>query len=173
MQSINRKALTRISALILVVMLVFSFTASFAAASFTSSKAGIKYGGKTFKLGKSYTTATMKKYIKNAFGSYKRKTSDPCTEGSYFEYVTNKGVTIETLQKNGSKKEKIITITVKSKSVPTVSGLKVGNKVSKIADLYGKKCSKWGSTLLYTSGKYNVYFYTKSKKVTKIQFWLE
>ena len=39
MQSINRKTLTRISALILVMMLVFSFTASFAAESFSSSKA--------------------------------------------------------------------------------------------------------------------------------------
>ena len=170
MQSINRKALTRISALILVMMLVLSFTASFAAASFTSSKAGIS---KTIKLGKSYSTSTMKKYVKKAFGSYQRNTAAPCTQGAFFEYVTKKGVTIETLQKKGSKKEKIVTITITSKTVPTISGLKVGNKVSKIASLYGKKCSKRGSTVKYTSGKHNMEITTKSKKVTKIEFWYD
>ena len=173
MQSINRKTLTRISALVLVMMLVFSFTASFAAESFSSSKAGIKYGGKTFKLGKSYSTSTMKKYVKNAFGSYERKSGGACTCGSFFEYVTKKGITIETLQAKKGGKEKIITITIKTKTVPTVSGLKVGNKVSKIATIYGKKCKIKGSTVKYTSGKHNMEVTTKSKKVTKIVFWYD
>ncbi len=173
MQQLNRKTLTRISALVLVMMLVLSYTASFAAASFASSKAGIEYGGKTFKLGKSYSTSTMKKYVKKAFGSYSRKSGGVCTCGSFYNYVTKKGVTIETLKANQGGKEKIVTITVTKKGVPTVSGLKVTDKTSKVASLYGTKCGKRGNTVQYTAGRYNVNITAKSKKVSKIEFWYD
>ena len=173
MQQLNRKTLTRISALVLVMMLVLSYTASFAAASFASSKAGIEYGGKTFKLGKSYSTNTMKKYVKKAFGSYSRKSGGACTCGSFFKYVTKKGVTIETLQAKQGGKEKIVTITVTKKGVPTVSGLKVTDKISKAASLYGTKCGRIGNTVLYTAGKYNVYITKKNNKVSRIEFWYD
>ena len=50
MQLVNRKTVTRVSALILVLMLILSGVSCFAA-SFKKSQAGVSYGGAQFKLG--------------------------------------------------------------------------------------------------------------------------
>lgn len=165
------KTLTRVSALILALMLVLSFTTCFAE-SFKKSGAGIRYGGKSFKLGDSTTAQKLKK----AFGSYTVRKDNGCTCGyAIYEYTfSGKGLVIETLQKKkGDSKQKIITITVKKNKVPTIAGLKIGHKTSKIADKYGKNCTKSGSRVRYHSGKYYMTISTKNKKVTKIVFMLD
>ena len=169
MQQSHRKTITRVSAFMLVLMLLFSFTASYAEASFSKSGAGVKYNGKTFKLGDTTTGAKLKK----AFGSYTRSMDDGCTFGyaTYLYTFKSKGITVETLQKKKGGSEHIITITVTKSSVPTIAGLKVGNSNSTIKSKYGTKCSLSGSTARYNSGKYYMYIYTKSKKVTKIVFY--
>ena len=166
----HRKTVLRAGALMLALIAMLSFTASYAA-SFTKSGAGIKYGGKTFKLGDTTTPQKLKK----TFGNWtSRLVNDGCTCGfaTYLYTFKSKGVVIETLQKKQGGTEKIITITVTSSKVPTTNGLKVGNKTSTLAAKYGTKCKKSGSTVLYTSGKYHMYVFTKSKKITKIQFWM-
>lgn len=169
MQRSNRKTVTRVSALVLVLMLLFSLTASYAEASFAKSGAGVKYNGKTFKLGDTTTGAKLKK----AFGSYTRKMDDGCTFGyaTYLYTFKSKGITVETLQKKKGGSEQIITITITKKTVPTIAGLKVGNANSAIKTKYGSKCTLSGSTARYKAGKYYMYVYTKSKKITKIVFY--
>lgn len=172
MRLINRKNVARFSALVLVLMLLFSFTASYAA-SFSKSGAGVKYKSKTFKLGSSVTSSDLKK----AFGSWSsRKKDDGCTCG-YATYLYNfksKGIKIETLQKKKSdKKEKIITITITKKTVPTIAGVKVGSSTNTVFKKYGKKYGKSGSKLRFHSGKYNLVVYTKKNAVTKLEFILD
>ena len=171
MRPINRKTITRASALLLVLMLLFSFTASFAAGSFSKSKAGIKYSKKNYKLGATITASQLKK----AFGKYSRKTDNGCTCGYATHKYTfkSKGLVIETLQKKkNSTKEQIITIT-SSKKVPTIDGIKVGSSFSSVKKKYGSKYKKSGSKYLYSTGKYCLVIYTKSNKVTKFKFILD
>ena len=163
MQLTLRKRVIRISALVLVLTLLLSTIAAFAAASFTSSKAGIKYKS-TYKLGS--TSSTWKKNL----GSYTRKQYDACTcgEASYMYNFSSKGVKIETLVPKKGAKEQIISIVLSKKTVPTIAGLKVGDKVSKMENLYGKGYSKSGSTYTYKSGSCRMTVKTKSGKITKI-----
>lgn len=176
MQLVNRKTITRVSALILVLMLVLSSTACLAA-SFKKSAAGVKYGGKTFKLG---ATVTLKQ-MKNAFGSsVKTGKVAPCDNmpygGKLYKFAS-KGITIETRYKSAKKtSEQIISITLTKSTVPTIAGLKVGASSSKIKDLYGKKCYKLSSDqVFYTNGnpnnlKYGDYIldiFTKRSKNSK------
>ena len=160
----NRKFLTRVLALVLIMILGLSFTACFAK-FFKASGAGIKYH-KTFKLGKTTTAKTMKK----ALGKYTRKTYDGCTCGvaSYMYTFKSKGVKIETLKRTAKSKEEIISIIITKKGVPTIGGLRVGDKVSKIPKVYGKKCKKSGKTYTYTSGSLTLIISTKSGRVKKI-----
>ena len=171
MRHFNRKNVSRFSALILVLLLLCSFTASYAA-SFTKSAAGIKYDGKTYKLGASLSSSQ----IKSAFGKWDKREKDiGCTFGyaTYLYTFKSKGLVIETLQKNSSdKKEQIITITT-TKKIPTIAGVKVGANVSTLASKYGTKYGKSGSTRRYYTGKYNMIVYTKNNKITKIQFMLD
>lgn len=169
MRNRHQRITVRVGVLMLALMLAMSFTASYAA-SFTKSGAGVKYGGKTFKLGDTTTSAKLSK----TFGNWSsRKIDDGCTCGyaTYLYSFKKKGVVIETLQKKKGGSEKIITITVTKSTVPTTNGLKVGHKTSVLADKYGKKCKRKGSTVLYSSGKYYMYVFTKSRKITKLQFW--
>lgn len=169
MLHINRKIVTRVSALVLALMLLFSCTAGFAAASFTKKAAGVKYNKTTLKLG----GTTSEKALKKLFGSkYKRVTDDGCTFGyATYQYTfSDKGITVETLQKKKGGKEQIITLTMTKKNVPTIAGLKVGDKTSKIAKLYGKDCkvNKAKTKILYEVGKYYMEITVKKSKVTKI-----
>ena len=164
MLKFNRKFLTRVVALVLVMILGLSFTACFAK-SFKASGAGIKYRS-TFKLGKTTTAKTLKK----ALGKYSRKAYDGCTCGvaSYVYTFKSKGVKIETLKRTATSKEEIISIIITKKGVPTIGGLRVGDKVSKIPKIYGKKCKKSGKTYTYTSGSLTLSIATKNGKVKKI-----
>lgn len=161
----NRKLATRIGAIALVLMLLLSFTASFAAATFTASKAGIKYGS-SYKLGSTSTT------WKSKLGSYSRKKYDACTIGvaSYMYTFSSKGVKIETVVPKKGAKEQIISIILSKKTVPTIAGLRVGDKVSKMEQLYGTGYKKSGSTYTYTAGSTRMKVTTKSGKVSKITF---
>ena len=78
---------------------------------------------------------------------------------------------METRQKKKGSKEQIITLTITKKNVPTIAGLKVGDKTSKIAKLYGKNCkiNKAKTKILYVAGKYNMVITVKNKKVTNIE----
>ena len=171
MRRFNRKNISRFCAFILVLLLLCSFTASYAA-SFSKSDAGIKYGGKTYKLGSSLSSSQIKK----AFGKWDKRDVDiGCTFGyATYQYTfKSKGLVIETLQKKSSdKKEQIITITT-TKNIPTIAGVKVGAKVSTLASKYGTKYGKSGSKRRYYTGKYNMIVYTKSNKITRIQFLLD
>ena len=171
MQHFTRKAAARIGAVILILVLALSATSALAAASFSKSHAGIKYGGQTFKIG----SATTPKKLKKAFGSYKRYMDDGCTCGyaTYLYKFSKKNLTIETLQKKKGGSEKIITITCTDKSVPTVDGLKVGNKMSAFGRKLGTKVQQSGSTYRYVNGKYYLYLKTKNKTVTQIRFILD
>jgi len=177
MRNTHRKAIARVSALVLILALVLSFSASLAEATFKSTGAGVKYNGSTIKLG-AYTTSAK---LKKAFGSWSsRKTDNGCTCGyaTYLYTFKSRGIVVETLQKKkGDKNEKIITITVTKSTVPTIAGLKVGNKTSVLAKKYGTKCSRSGSKVLYKSGKYYMKIYTKTKNgsrvITKIEFILD
>lgn len=173
MRPINRKTISRAGALMLVLILLFSFTASYAAASFTKSKAGVKYSKKSYKLGASVTASQLKK----AFGKWSsHKTDNGCTCGYATHKYTfkSKGLVIETLQKKkNSTKQQIITITASSKKVPTIDGIKVGSTVKSVTSKYGKKYSKSGSKLLFSTGKYYLVVYTKNNKVTKYKFILD
>ena len=172
MQHGNRNTLARVIALALALMLVFSCTASFAAASFGKSNAGVKYDSKKFKLGDSVTASKLKK----SFGSYSKATDDGCTCGYATHRYTfkSKGLVIETLQKKKKdKKEKIIGITLTKNKVPTIAGVKVKDSNSTLGKKYGTNCKKNGSKVYYSSGKYYMKVYTKSKKITKIQFFLD
>ena len=172
MQFNHRKAIARVSALLLVLMLLTSLTASYAAASFTKSGAGVRYNG-TFKLGATTSEAALKK----AFGSnYKRSVDSGCTFGyaTYRYNFSSKGIMIETLQKTKGAKEQIITIQISKSTVPTIAGLRVGNSVSTLGKKYGTKCQISGTTAQYKSGSYYMRVYTKSKKtVSKIVFWID
>ena len=164
MPKINRIFLTRVFALVLVMILGLSFTACFAK-SFKASGAGIKYN-KTFKLGKT----TTEKNLKKALGKYTRKQYDGCTCGvaSYVYNFKAKGVKIETLKRTASSKEEIISIIITKRGVPTIGGLRVGDKVSKIPKVYGNNCSKSGKTYTYTSGSLTLTISTKNGKIKKI-----
>ena len=169
MKHIDRKLLTRVSALVMVLMLLFSFTASFAAASFTSKGAGIKYNG-TFKLNSTTSEAALKK----AFGkSYTREVDNGCTFGvaTYRYNFSSRGIMIETLQKKEKSKEKIITIEVTKKTVPTIAGLRVGDKTSKLAKLYGKKCkiNKSKTQVVYETGDYVMRITARKGIIKKIE----
>ena len=169
MLHINRKIVTRVSALVLALMLLFSCTAGFAAASFTKKAAGVKYNKTTLKLG----GTTSEKALKKLFGSkYKRLTGPACTccYATYYYTFSDKGIEVETRQKKKGSKEQIIGLTITKKNVPTIAGLKVGDKTSKIAKLYGKDCkvNKAKTKILYEVGKYYMEVTVKNKKVTKI-----
>lgn len=169
MSHINRKLVTRVCALVMALALLFSCSAAFAEASFTKSAAGVKYNGSTFKLGATTSEAALKK----AFGDkYTRLTDDGCTFGyATYQYTfSSKGIMIETLQKKKGGKEQIITLQITKSTVPTLAGLKVGNKSSRIAKLYGKKCkiNKAKTRVLYTAGAYDLIIETRKSKVTKI-----
>ena len=165
MELTMRRRVTRISVLVLVLMLLLSFVASFAAGSFSSSKAGIKYKS-SYKLGS--TSTSWKKNL----GSYSRKQYDACTcgEASYLYNFSSKGVKIETLVPKKGAKEQIISIVLSKKTVPTIAGLKVGDKVSKMEKLYGTGYTKSGSTYTYKSGSCRMTIKTSSGKIKKITF---
>ena len=168
MNSSARTVTRRAVSMALVFMLILSFTACFAA-SFSKSHAGVKYSGKTFKLGSTVSPTRLKQ----TFGAYKRYMDDGCTFGyaTYQYKFSKKGLVIETLQKKKGGSEQIISITLTKSTVPTVDGLKVGYKLSKFGEKLGTKCQKSGSTYRYVSGDYYMYLYTKDKKVTKIGLW--
>ena len=168
MQHINRSTVSRVSALILALMLLLSCTASYAAASFTAKGAGVKYNG-TFKLG----ATTSESDLKKAFGkSYTRMVGDPCTccAASFLYKFKSKGIEIETRKKTEKSKEQIIGFTVTKKTVPTIAGLRVGDKTSKIQKLYGKNCmiNRAKTKVVYNTGDYYLEITTKNKKITRI-----
>ena len=175
MQLVNRKTVTRVSALILVLMLILSGVSCFAA-SFKKSQAGVSYGGAQFKLGATTTGAKLKK----AFGSCTTKNVAVCTTVPYGGRLYNfksKGISIETRYKTEAQtSEQIITITLTGSTVPTISGLKVGNKVSKLAENYGTKIHKDRfnkNHAYYASGNYILDVYTRSKKISKLVFLID
>ena len=162
----------RVGALALALALLLSWTATLAGASFTSSGAGVRYGGKNIRLGDKTTPAKLA----GIFGKYdSRKTDSTISFGfaTYLYTFKSKGIAIETFQKKkGDSKEKIIRIIVTGKKIPTLAGMKVGNGDSVLEKKYGTKRAKSGSKLLYRAGKYNLLVYTKSKKITKYEFIL-
>ena len=175
MQLINRKTVTRVGALILALMLILS-SVSCLAASFRKSQAGVKYGGVTFKLGATTTGAKLKK----AFGSCTTKNVAVCTTVPYGGRLYNfksKGIMIETRYKSEAQtSEQIITITLTGSTVPTLTGLKIGNKVSKLAEHYGTKIHKDKfnkNHAYYASGNYVLDVYTRSKKISKMVFLID
>lgn len=176
MQLVNRRTVTRVSALILVLMLILSSTACLAA-SFKKSAAGVTYASKTFKLG----ATTTEKALKKAFGSsYKVSKVAVCTTVPYGGRLYNfssKGIKIETRYKTKKKdSEQIITITLTGKSVPTIAGVKIGDKVSKLAEKYGTKIHKDKynkNHMYYASGDYIMEIYKKSGKISKITFLID
>lgn len=175
MQLVNRKTVTRVSALILVLMLILSSVSCLAAASFKKSAAGVKYNGSTFKLG---DTTTQKK-LKKAFGSsctvYKVDICTTMPYGGRLYKFSKKGIEVET-KYNKNKSEQIVTIKLTKSTVPTIAGVKVGNKVSKLADKYGKKVykDKYNSNhVYYASGNYILDVYKKNNKITKLVFLID
>lgn len=164
MKNINRSFVTRVSALVLILALIASF--SVCLADFGSSGAGVK-GKSTIKVGANVTSSKLKK----AFGSWSsRKSQDACVDcyASYVYKWSSKGVKVETIQHSKGGKEEVITIVVSKKGVKTIGGLKVGDSIEKIAKVYGTKCKVSGSTYRYESGKYTLSISTKKNKVTKI-----
>ena len=150
---------------VVICLAVLLSSAAASAASFSASGAGIKYKS-SYKLG---ATATG---WKKSLGKYTRKKYDGCTVGStsYMYTFKAKGVKVETLigKKGGS--EQIISIILSKKTVPTIAGLKVGDKVDRMEELYGKGYKKSGSTYKYTSGSCRMTVATSAKtgKITKI-----
>lgn len=82
----------------------------------------------------------------------------------------SRGVKVETLQSKKGGAEQIITIILSKKTVPTIAGLRVGDKVSKMVSLYGTGYKKSGTTYKYTRGAYRMTVNTnaKTQKITKI-----
>jgi len=165
MRSFNRKTLSRAGVLFVVLMLLFSFTASYAA-SFTSSGAGIKYSGKTYKLYASISESSLKKNL----GQWSSRTyNGDCSQGVVYSYnYKSKGIIFDILlKKKTDTRGRIVAITVTSRKVPTIAGMKIGDSTSSLKNKYGKKYGKSGSKRRYYTGKYNLIVYTKSNKVTK------
>lgn len=169
MQLVNRKTLARIGALILVLTLILSSTACLAA-SFKKSAAGVKYGGKTFKLG----ATTSKDALKAAFGSVRTSRVPVCGNmpyGGKLYKFSSKGINIETRYKNAKKtSEQIVTITLTGSSIPTLAGLKIGDTTSKLSQKYGRRCYVDPSNkkhVYYNSGDYYMDVFTKSATNSK------
>ena len=141
MQQTSRKFCLRVSALVIVLVLLLSMTSAFAAS------AGIKYNGSSFKRGSSYSMSKMKR----AFGTGKKQ--GECV-GIFARYkFSRSGLTIyaDQAKKNGSLKIKSITVT--SSRISTLCGFKVGSKINKKNGTYSKN---------------GVRFKVKNKKVTAI-----
>ena len=155
----NRKFVTRVTALVLVMLLALSFTASFAA-GFSKSGAGITKGG--VKLG---ATGNWKSKLSSL-----KRSKEPGCVGVYAGYIYKaSGLKIETHQKKKTSSEEIVYILVTSKSYRTIGGLKVGDTVEKMQSIYGKG-RKSGSTYSYSSGSYKMKVSTSSGKVKSIAF---
>ena len=117
------------------------------AASFSKSGAAIKVNGSVFRIGQTSTK------WKSMLGNYTRKQNE--TSGSLSSYTytfKGKGIKVSTLYSAKLKKEKIVSILIVGKSVATSSGLRVGNSRSKMAKLYGKKCTRNGNVYTYKAG---------------------
>ena len=140
----NRRMITRISAIVLIIAIMMSFTSALAAT------AGIKYNGSTFKKGSSYSMSKMKR----AFGTPHKQ--GECV-GIYARYkFSRSGLTIyaDQSRRNGTLKIKSMTIT--SSRISTLCGFRVGSKVNKKNGTYR------------ISG--GIRATVRNKKVTKIQF---
>ena len=117
------------------------------AASFTKSAAAIKYGGSVFRIGQTSTK------WKSKLGKYTRKRIE--TNGSLTSYAytfKTRGIKVSTLYSAKLKKEKIVSVLMVTKAVPTSGGLRVGNTRDKMAKLYGKKCTIKGNIYTYKAG---------------------
>ena len=170
MRHFNRKNISRFSALMLVLLLLCSFTASYAASkSFKKSDCGVKYGGKTFKLGNSYSSSDLKK----AFGKWDKREADIACSFGYATYkytFKSKGIVIETLKKKQKdKKEQIISIELKKKNVPTLAGVKVGAKASTMVNKYGKP-NDGGE---WKNGNYRMGANKNNDKISRIVFYID
>lgn len=155
----------RVQALVLVFLVaisVLSATVASAAPSYTSSKAGIKYSGKTYKVGT--TSTTWKKKL----GKYSRKKYDACTCGDYSYMYTYKGIKVETAYAIKKRKETVMSFVITSSKYPTANGLKVGQTVSKMKKLYGEKYKKSGTSYTYTAGNTSMII-KADKKTNKIK----
>lgn len=160
----TRRRLAWAGALLIAVSLLLS-AAAVCADSFSSTDAGIRYRG-TYRIGSTSTG------WKKSLGKYTRKKYDGCTAGtnSYMYTFKSRGVKVETLQSKKGGAEQIITIILSKKTVPTIAGLRVGDKVSKMVSLYGTGYKKSGTTYKYTRGTYRMTVNTnaKTQKITKI-----
>lgn len=117
------------------------------AASFSKSKAAIKYGGTVVSIGQTSTK------WKSKLGNYKRKLSE--TNGSIASYTYTfggKGLKVLTLYSAKLKEEKIVSFIVVGKSVATSSGLKVGNPGTAMVKLYGRSYTKKNNVYTYKAG---------------------
>ena len=164
---VNRKTVTRVSALILVLMLVLSSTACLAA-SFTKSAAGVKYNGKTVKLGATTSKETLVKVFGSGCRTAKVAVCGIMPYGGRVYKFASKGISIDTRYKNAKKtSEQVVTITLTKSTVPTLAGLKVGDTTSKLSQKYGKKCYvDYGNKnhVYYESGDYVMDVFTRSTK---------
>ena len=161
MQNINRKFLTRVGALALILALLLSTAACLA--EFSASNAGIK----GIKVGDSLTGKKLRK----TFGKWSsRKSQDACVDcyASYVYKWKGKGLKIETVEHTQGGKEEVVTIVLSKKKFKTIGGLRVGDDVARIAEVYGANCSVSGSTYRYESGNYTLTISTKNNKVSKI-----
>ncbi len=141
MTQTSRRFVLRVSALVVVLALLLSMTAAFAVS------AGIKYNGKSFIRGNSYSMSTLKR----ALGSGKKQ--GECVS-IYARYkFTRPGLTIYADQAKRNGKLKIKYITVTSSKITTLCGFRVGAKVNKSNGTYSRN---------------GVRYTVKSKKVTKI-----
>jgi hypothetical protein len=134
-----------LAGIMIMVCLIASIPAG--AASFAKSKAGIKYGGAVYRVGQTSTK------WKSKLGKYSRKLVE--TNGSLLSYrytFKGKGIRVSTLYSTKYKKEKIVAILMVGKTVPTNSGLRVGNSGSKMVNLYGRSYSKKGNLYTYKAG---------------------
>ncbi len=134
-----------LAGIMIMVCLIANIPAG--AASFSKAKAGIKYGGAVYRVGQTSTK------WKSKLGKYSRKLVE--TNGSIISYsytFKGKGIKVSTLYSTKYKKEKIVSILMVGKAVPTNSGLRVGNSGSKVVSLYGKSYTKKGNLYTYKAG---------------------
>jgi hypothetical protein len=148
--------------LLILVSLLSAFEGALAA-SFTRSKAAMRVGSSTYKIG------STSKTWKSKLGRYTRKSYDACAEGckSYMYNFSRRGVKVETIVK-ANRKEYISGIIITRRRVGTAAGLKVGHSLSTMVRLYGKGYSKSGTTYTYRSGGRGLRVKSRRNKVSSI-----
>jgi hypothetical protein len=134
------------------------------AASFSAARAGMKIGGVNYRVGQTSTK------WKSKLGTYSRKLNETNgTLASYTYTFKKKGVRVTTLYSSKLRKEKIVSILIVGKSVPTAGGLKVGHGYSKMTGMYGKKFKQSGRVYTYKSGSRKLQVKASGGKISAIK----